>query len=268
MTAQPMLRVRNLHVDHVIPGGTNHTVKDVSFEIEAGEIFGLAGESGSGKSTTAKSILRVLRPPAIISGGNVELDGVDLLDLSAAELQKLRWGTVSMVFQDAMDVLNPVLTLEAQLVDVLHAHQEHTKQSARDRAAELLTMVGIDVERLASYPHQLSGGMRQRVAMAMALALEPKLVVMDEPTTALDVVVQREILTKLLELQRNLGFAVLFITHDIALLLEIANRVGIMKDGALVEVGTSSQLSEAPKHPYTKLLLDSFPSLYPEEARA
>ncbi|MGH1346404.1 MAG: ABC transporter ATP-binding protein [Nannocystales bacterium] len=256
-----MLVVHNLHVDHVRPGGVNHTVKGVSFRIGEGEIFGLAGESGSGKSTTAKAILRVLRPPAIISGGEVVLDDVDVFEASAAELRSMRWRTASMVFQDAMDVLNPVLSLEAQLVDVLFAHGSPTPAEARTRAGELLEMVGIGPERLAAYPHELSGGMRQRVALAMAMALRPKLVVMDEPTTALDVVVQREILARVLDLQASIGFAILFITHDVALLLEFAQRIGIMYGGQLVEVAPASELATAAQHPYTRGLLRSFPSL-------
>ncbi len=257
-----MLRVRNLHVDHVRPGGVNHTVKDVSFDIGPGEIFGLAGESGSGKSTTAKAVLRVLRAPAIISGGDVTLDGVDVFDASAETLRSMRWRTASMVFQDAMDVLNPVMSLEAQLVDVLVAHGTPTHDEARARAAELLEMVGIDPGRLSAYPHQLSGGMRQRVALAMAMALRPKLVVMDEPTTALDVVVQREILDEVLRLQASIGFSILFITHDVALLLEFADRVGIMYGGELVEVAPARTLATAAHHPYTRGLLRSFPTLH------
>jgi peptide/nickel transport system ATP-binding protein len=267
-TAQqkPVLEVRDLSV---VYDGDTKAVDHVDIALAPGETLGLAGESGSGKSTLALGLCRLLRPPAVITSGSViyrgsrvALGGVDLLELRSRELRKLRWREISIVFQSAMNALNPVLRIRDQLGDVLDAHLRLSRKEKRDRLDTLLDLVGIPRERLRSYPHELSGGMRQRVMIAMALAVDPEVVIMDEPTTALDVVVQREILAQIVELQDRLHFAVLFITHDLSLLLEIADRIAVMYAGRLVEVGSAEQIHNRPAHPYTQGLLGSFPSVH------
>ena len=217
--APELLRVEDLRVEYLTPDGDVRVVDDVSFTIREGECFGLAGESGSGKSTVAMAILRLLKPPGVISGGRVLWNGQDVLDFDDASLRAFRWRQVSLVMQSAMNALNPVISIGEQLFDVILAHEAVTPVQALERAASLLKLVNIDSGRLKSFPHELSGGMRQRVVIAMALALSPRLMIMDEPTTALDVVVQREILAQIAELRDRLGFAVLLVTHDLSLML-------------------------------------------------
>jgi peptide/nickel transport system ATP-binding protein len=266
----PVLEVSGLCVDYGHGADVTHAVIDADIVLHRGEVVGLAGESGSGKSTLAYGMTRLLRPPGRITGGRVlfrpDADrpetSFDLLDLGIDELRRLRWREISIVFQSAMAALNPVITVHAQLVDTLAAHRpEMTRQARTDRAVELLRLVGISHDRLRSYPHELSGGMRQRVMIAMALALEPQVVIMDEPTTALDVVTQREILQEVIELRDRLGFSVMFITHDLSLLLELADTIAVMYAARIVETAPASQLLTAPRHPYTLGLLHSFPSL-------
>ena len=215
-----LLELDDLVVDYLEPDRVLRAVDHVNLTIRAGEIVGLAGESGCGKTTTANAILNILQPPAEVTGGQIRFRGMDVLGLSVKERRRYRWHNVSMVFQSAMSALNPVMRVGDQFVDMMKAHERVSKKAALERAGDLLSLVGIDRGRVRAYPHELSGGMRQRVIIAMALALEPELVIMDEPTTALDVVVQREILQEVQQLQRELGFAVLFITHDLSLLLE------------------------------------------------
>jgi peptide/nickel transport system ATP-binding protein len=260
--ATPVVALEDLVVDYVSRARTTRAVDGVSLSIGAGEIVGLAGESGCGKSTLGNAVMQVLRPPARISSGRVLFDGNDVAGRSRSELRRYRWRNVSMVFQSAMNSLNPVMRVGDQFVDMMRAHERVSKKEALVRAGELLDLVGIDRRRLRAYPHQLSGGMRQRVVIAMALALRPELVIMDEPTTALDVVVQREILQQVRELQAELGFAVLFITHDLSLLLEIAHRIAIMYAGEIVEEAPAARLRTDPRHPYTVGLLGSFPPLH------
>jgi peptide/nickel transport system ATP-binding protein len=248
-------------VDYLVPGRPVRAVDHVSFAIAPGEIVGLAGESGCGKSTAAHAILRILKPPAEIAGGRILFQGQDLVTMDRAELRTFRWRHISIVFQSAMNSLNPVLSVGDQFVDMIRAHEHVGKGAARDRAASLLQLVGIERSRIKSFPHELSGGMRQRVVIAMALALHPELVVMDEPTTALDVVVQREILQEIQGLQREFGFAVLFITHDLSLLVEFSDRIGIMYAAKLVEIAPAASLFAHPEHPYTAGLMTSFPAL-------
>jgi peptide/nickel transport system ATP-binding protein len=260
--ATPVVALEGLVVDYVTRTRTTRAVDGVSLSIGAGEIVGLAGESGCGKSTLGNAVMQVLRPPAQITGGRVLFNGEDVVRRSREELRKFRWRNVSMVFQSAMNALNPVMRVGDQFVDMMRAHERVSKNDALARAGELLELVGIDPRRLRAYPHQLSGGMRQRVVIAMALALRPELVIMDEPTTALDVVVQREILQQIRELQSELGFAVLFVTHDLSLLLELAHRVAIMYAGEIVEEAPAARLRTDPRHPYTVGLLNSFPPLH------
>ena len=258
---EPLIELRNLVVEYVLPDRRVRAVDDVSLSINPGEIVGLAGESGCGKSTTANAIMRILRPPAEITSGSVLFQGEDMASLKREELRRFRWRHISLVFQSAMDVLNPVMRVGDQFVDMLQAHEQVKKSEALARAGDLLELVGIDRARVRAYPHELSGGMRQRVVIAMALALRPELIVMDEPTTALDVVVQREILQEIEELKRELGFAVLFITHDLSLLVEFSDRIAIMYAGEIVESAPSRLLFRHPQHPYTVGLMNSFPPL-------
>jgi oligopeptide/dipeptide ABC transporter ATP-binding protein len=273
MTAEagraPLLDIKGLSVVYRTPTGDVRAVNDVDLALHAGEVVGLAGESGSGKSTLAYAAVRLLRAPAVITAGEVTYrgrrsgpDGVDVLAANAKQLRVLRWREISIVFQSAMNALNPVLRIEDQILDVLRAHLRISRDEQRQRVDTLLGMVGIPTNRRHSYPHELSGGMRQRVMIAMALAVEPEVVIMDEPTTALDVVVQREILAEIFRLKSEIGFAVLFITHDLSLLLEIADRVAIMYAGQLVEVGDAASILRHTSHPYTRGLLRSFPQLH------
>jgi peptide/nickel transport system ATP-binding protein len=263
---EPVLSIRNLTIDYVGTREDFHAVKNVSFDIGPGEFFGLAGESGCGKSTIAFAVSRLHRPPALIrSGSQIICDGQDVLALDETALRKFRWREVAMVFQSAMNSLNPVLTIEDQFHDVLKTHTGISRTQSRTRAAELLTLVDIRPDRLTAYPHQLSGGMRQRVVIAMCLALSPKLLIMDEPTTALDVVVQREILQRIEKLRRELGFAVLFITHDLSLMVQVSDRIGIMLEGELVEVDRAQAIYRSPRHEYTRRLWASMPKLHGEQ---
>jgi peptide/nickel transport system ATP-binding protein len=250
-----LLTVEDLRVEYLRPGGDLCVVDGVSFSIGAGEVFGLAGESGSGKSTIALSLVRLLRPPGVITGGRVLCEGRDVLAMSEAELRAFRWRRVSLVTQEAMNALNPLLTVGEQLADPILAHERTSARAARDRAALLLDLVGVARDRLGSYPHELSGGMRQRVVIAMALALRPALIIMDEPTTALDVVLQSEILTHITALREKLGFSVLFIGHDLSLMLGFCARVGVLYAGRLVETAPSAVLRTGARHPYTQGLV-------------
>ncbi len=262
-----LIDVEDLHVEYLSPRGPVRAVDGVTFSVAPGEVLGLAGESGSGKSTIAQAILRILQPPAIITGGKVEFGGRDVLAMSDAELADFRWREVSMVFQSAMNSLNPVMTVGDQISDAIRAHTPMTKSDARRRAAEMLKIVGIEEGRIDSYPHELSGGMRQRAVIAIALVLNPPLMIMDEPTTALDVVVQKEIMYQISELKERLGFSILFITHDLSLLVEISDRIAIMYAGQIVEMAPARQLFENPLHPYTQGLMSSFPSLTGDRKR-
>ncbi|MDR3033031.1 MAG: ABC transporter ATP-binding protein [Kitasatospora sp.] len=266
MPADLLLDVQDLSVAYETQGGLVRAVDRVSFTLRPGEILGLAGESGCGKSTIALALPRLLRSPAVITGGRVLFDGTDLLSLDDTAVRAVRWRDIALVFQNAMNALNPVLRLSAQLVDVIRHHDRVDAATARARAGELLDLVGIGRERLRAYPHQLSGGMRQRAAIAIALALRPRLVILDEPTTALDVVVQREILEELKELQGELGFAVLFVSHDLELLAEFTDRIAIMYAGRIVESAPALPLLDGAAHPYTRALLAASPDLHGRRA--
>lgn len=257
-----LLSVENLRVEYLTTAGPVRAVDDVSFTLYEGDVFGLAGESGSGKSTIVQALLRLLKSPAAITGGHVWFRGEDVLSMNATRLRHFRWREVALVFQSAMNALNPVMTVGEQIADVIIAHERVTSAIARDRAGALLELVGIERSRLDSYPHELSGGMRQRVVIAIALALEPPLLLMDEPTTALDVLVQRDILARISELRQELGFSILFITHDLGLMLQMCTRIGILYSARLVETAPTRTISATPAHPYTKGLLASFPDVH------
>jgi peptide/nickel transport system ATP-binding protein len=261
---ETLIEVAGLYVEYGFGEGAVHAVADANLSLHRGEVLGLAGESGSGKSTLAYAMTRLLRPPGIITAGQVKFGGtVDLLAATAHEIRGLRWNDIAVVLQASMNALNPVLRIGTLFADALRAHRPGISRAAiRQRSAELLEMVGIPADRLRSYPHELSGGMRQRVLIAAALALNPSVVIMDEPTTALDVVTQREILEELMRLRDELNFAVLFITHDLSLLVEIADSVAVMYAGRLVENGPASAIYRAPRHPYSHGLLNSFPRLH------
>jgi peptide/nickel transport system ATP-binding protein len=261
VATRTLLEVEDVVVDYELRDRRVRAVDGVSLSIAPGETVGIAGESGCGKSTLANAIMQILRPPARLSSGRILFEGRDLATLSREELRRFRWRHVSLVFQSAMDVLNPVMRVGDQFVDMLKAHERVRRSEALERAGELFALVGIDRARIRSYPHELSGGMRQRVVIAMALALRPELIVLDEPTTALDVVVQREILQELGELKDELGFAILFITHDLSLLIEFSDRIAIMYAGEIVEQAPADTLFRDPRHAYTVGLMRSFPPL-------
>jgi len=260
-TGTALLELRQLVVEYGSGPKRVRAVDGVDLEIRPGEILGLAGESGCGKTTVANAAMQILRPPARLVSGSVLFRGDDLVRKSAEELRRFRWRNISMVFQSAMNALNPVMRVGDQFVDAMRAHERIDRRRSLARAGELLEVVGIDRRRLRAYPHELSGGMRQRVIIAMALSLNPELVILDEPTTALDVVVQREILQQVEALKQDFGFAVLFITHDLSLLLEFTDRIAIMYAGEIVEEAPAARLATSAQHPYTQGLLQSFPPL-------
>jgi peptide/nickel transport system permease protein len=260
-SATPVLEVRDLTVEYRGESRTVVGADRVSFTIGEGEVFGLAGESGCGKSTVAHAIMRLLRAPAVITGGSVRFCGRDVLAMSDDELRRFRWRDVAMVFQSAMNSLNPVMTVGDQIADVYTTHERVSRSEALRRAGDLLELVKIERSRLRAYPHQLSGGMRQRVVIAMAVALRPRLLIMDEPTTALDVVVQQEIMAQIADLRRELGFAVLFITHDMSLMIELSDRMAVMYGGRFVESAPAATILAEPRHPYTRALMNAFPPL-------
>ena len=254
------LHIKDLNVEYILKKGSHPAVKNISFQVEQGEIFGLVGESGSGKSTVVQALIRTLTPPAVITGGEVIIDKIDVLLLSAIEVKKYRWKQISIVMQSALNALNPVMTVEDQIKDVLEIHKNITGIKADEKVEQLLRLVDVSKENAKSYPHQLSGGMRQRIVIAIALALTPPLIIMDEPTTALDVIVEREILSKIIQLRKELDFTILFITHDLNLLLEFADRIAIMKDGEMIEMNTVEKIKKGGKHSYTKKLIGALPS--------
>ncbi len=271
--ADPVLEIRGLCVDYGFGDDAVHAVTGCDLTLRRGEVMGLAGESGSGKSTLAMAAIRLLRAPAVITAGEVLFHSkpigggpertVDLLAAPDRELRSVRWSEIAVVLQSALSALNPVATIGAQFDDVLHAHRRSLARSERrDRSAELLEMVGMNADRLRSFPHELSGGMRQRAMIAMALALEPQVLILDEPTTALDVVTQREILGELMGLRNRLGFSALFITHDLSLLVELADEITVMYAGRLMERAPAVSLFRSPRLPYTHGLLNCFPPMH------
>ena len=267
-----ILRVVDLDVHYLTETASIPACQDVNLDVRADSILGIAGESGSGKSTLIAAITRLQRAPAVTTNGKVLLrrpEGeVDLVPLSDKQVRPYRWTAISTVFQSAMDSLNPVRRLGSQFTDVMRVHDPHLSRSAAlERAAELVEMVGISRDRLRAFPFEMSGGMRQRASIALALACRPDLVVMDEPTTAVDVVMQRQILGQILKLKAEFGFAVIFVTHDLSLLLEFADDVAVMYAGRVVELGAATEIYGNPLHPYSSGLRDSFPPLRGERRR-
>ncbi|HZT90466.1 MAG TPA: ABC transporter ATP-binding protein [Gaiellaceae bacterium] len=258
-----LLEVRGLRVAYASESGPVVPVDDVSLDLDEGEFLGIVGESGCGKSTLLYAIARLLGPPlgGEILDGSIVFRGRDMVALSERRLRHIRWRELSVVMQSAMNALNPVLTIEAQLRDACRAHSTMSAREIRARSEEVLRLVGIDPLHLRSYPHQLSGGMRQRAMIAMALLFTPDLVIMDEPTSALDVVAQRSLMKQIKQLQDQLSFAVIFVTHDMSLVSHFSDRLAVMYAGQIVELGPTRRVFDAPLHPYTRGLLDSFPSV-------
>ena len=261
MDGDRLLEVRGLTVDYATGDNPVRAVDGVDLDLSRGEFLGIVGESGCGKSTLLFAIAQLLSPPAGIVAGSVMFRGSDLVTMNDKELAPTRWRDMSVVMQSAMNALNPVKTIGDQFTDVLKAHGERERDTIRDRSESVMQLVGIDAVHLKSYPHQLSGGMRQRAMIAMALLFTPELVIMDEPTSALDVVAQRSLMLQIKDLQRELGFAVLFVTHDMSLVSHFSDRLLVMYAGQTVEVGDTRQVFDAPAHPYSRGLLDAFPSI-------
>jgi peptide/nickel transport system ATP-binding protein len=257
----PVLEVSGLSVDYLLDRGAVRAVDDVSFTLSRGEFLGVVGESGCGKSTLLFAIAQLLAPPAMIAAGSVTFDGTNLVGLTDEQLSAIRWRDMSVVMQSAMNALNPVKTIGAQFWDAMRAHGKPSKEEITARSAEVLRMVGIDPVHLGSYPHQLSGGMRQRSMIAMAMLFTPDLVIMDEPTSALDVVAQRSLMVQIKDLQQTFGFAVIFVTHDMSLISHFSDRLMVMYAGQVDELGATKMIFDRPMHPYTQGLLEAFPSI-------
>jgi peptide/nickel transport system ATP-binding protein len=256
-----ILQVSDLSVEYAMDQGGVVAVSQVSFDLDPGEFIGIVGESGCGKSTLLFAIAQLLAPPADITGGSVLFKGRNLVGMTAKQLNVVRWKDMSVVMQSAMNALNPVTSIGAQFRDAMRAHGVSSGADIASRSAEVLRMVGIDPQHLKSYPHQLSGGMRQRSMIAMAMLFTPDLVIMDEPTSALDVVAQRSLMVQVKELQRELGFAVIFVTHDMSLVSHFSDRLMVMYAGQVAELGGTRQVFDTPLHPYSIGLLDAFPSI-------
>ncbi|HXC85615.1 MAG TPA: ABC transporter ATP-binding protein [Trebonia sp.] len=256
-----MLEVSGLTVEYATGKAPVLAVDDVSFSVEDGEFLGIVGESGCGKSTLLFAIAQLLSPPAQITAGSVTFSGKNLVGMTDKQLSALRWQKLSVVMQSAMNALNPVKSVAAQFADALRAHGMTSRKAIAGRSAEVLRLVGVDPVHLKSFPHQLSGGMRQRAMIAMALLFTPELVIMDEPTSALDVVAQRSLMVQIKELQRELGFAIVFVTHDMSLVSHFSDRLMVMYAGQVAELGGTRQIFDNPLHPYSKGLLEAFPGI-------
>jgi peptide/nickel transport system ATP-binding protein len=260
--SEPLLVVRNLKTYFYTLRGVVKAVDDVSFEVYRGESIGLAGESGCGKSTLATSLIRLVPPPGKIAGGSIIFEGEDITKMPEEDFRRLvRWRGISMIFQGAMNVLNPVVTIGDQIAEVFMVHKGYTKREGLEEAKKLLQMVGIEPRRIKSYPFELSGGMKQRAVIAMALALSPPFVIADEPTTAVDVVVQAQILNLMKRLKSELRTSIMLISHDLSIIAEVADKIAIMYGGKIVEYGPSDSVYNNPRHPYTRALLGSIPRL-------
>jgi len=259
--AEPLLDVLALSVDYLTDAADVRAVDRVSFRVEPGEFLGIVGESGCGKSTLLFALTHLLSPPGEVVEGKITFRGRDMVRLGRDELRHIQWRDVSVVMQSAMNALNPMKSIGAQFKDTLKAHERLSAEDVRVRSVEALELVGIDPVHLNSYPHQLSGGMRQRAMIAMALLFTPQLVVMDEPTSALDVVAQRSLMTKIKDLQQTLGFAVIFVTHDMSVVSRYSDRVLVMYAGQIAEAAPTEAIFGRPLHPYTRGLINAFPSV-------
>ncbi|MXX37197.1 MAG: ABC transporter ATP-binding protein [Gemmatimonadetes bacterium] len=257
-----MLRVQDLRVHYHTPRGPVRAVEGVGFALRSGERLGLVGESGSGKSTTAMALMQLIRPPGRIEGGRVDLDGLELLSLAEEEMRSVRFSRISLIPQGVMNSLNPVMRVGAQIADTIEAHEERPDREAlQERVRNLLALVELDPATARMYPHELSGGMKQRVGMAIAVALRPQVIIADEPTSALDVVVQKRVMDTLFRVQQELDAAVILVGHDMGLMAQCVDRIGVMYAGRLAELGPVQSLLEEPLHPYTRMLVESLPSL-------
>jgi len=260
---QKVLSVHNLIVEYPIAGRAIQAVNSINFEIFRGETLGLIGESGSGKTTAAMAILNLLQKPGRVTAGKILLkDDIDLLSLNEPEFRKLRWKELALISQGSMNSLNPTMRIKDQIADGILAHEDrHNKEELRDRVMSLLGMVGLPERVYSQYPHELSGGMKQRVSIAMAVSLNPSLVIADEPTSALDVISQRVVAQTLIDIKDRLGISMLFIGHDIGLIAQVADRIAVMYSGFIVEIGSKQDVLASPKHLYTQLLIESMPSI-------
>lgn len=254
-----LLKVRDLHTYYYLPFGAVQAVDGVSFNLKERETLGMAGESGCGKTTLAFSILRLIKPPGKIVAGEILFKRKKILELDQNQLRNLRWQELSIVFQQSMYTLNPMMRISDQMVEAVTLHTDLEPSDAKIKAGKLLELVGLEKSRLRNYPHELSGGMRQRVIIAMALICEPDLVILDEPTTALDVVVQHKIIQLIDSLKKRLNLSVIWITHDLSVLSEVADRIAVMYAGKIAEIGEASHILSHPNHPYSKALLDAVP---------
>ena len=256
-----LLEVKNLNIDYITKEGTLKVVRDVSFTLKQGESIGLVGESGCGKTTLAKSIMRLLPENGVISGGEIVFKGEDIVKKSNEEIRKLRLNEIAMISQSAMNSLNPVYTVGDQIIEGIRSHAKLTKAEAKKRAEEVFGIIGLEKKRLKSYPHQMSGGMKQRAIIAMALSLNPSLVIADEPTTALDVVVQDKILQQITEIQKETESSMVFITHDISIISELCETIIVMYGGKIMEKSSTKVFFKSPYHPYSLGLQNAFPSI-------
>ena len=262
----PLLKVSGLTLRYSTKHGEVKAIEEVSFELAHGQSLGLVGESGCGKTSLANCLMRLLPDNVSLIGGQVFLDGQELMSISEEEMREVRWSRISMVFQAAMNSLDPVYRVGEQVIEAIQAHEDGvTATEARERVAGLFRMVGLDPQLMDRYPHELSGGMRQRAVIAMALACDPDIIIADEPTTALDVIVQDRILRELKDVQERLKMSIIYITHDMAVVAEVTDRIGVMYAGRLVEIGDTTDVFRSPMHPYTAALMSSFPSVRGEK---
>ncbi len=263
-----ILDVQNLSMHYETLEGNVLAVKDVSFNVKSGESFGLVGESGCGKTSVAMTLLQLQPENSVISEGSIKLDGKELIGLSENELRKVRWDSISIVFQGAMNAWNPVIKIGEQIREALREHYpENSKQTNIDKINHLFKMVGLDESTANRFPHELSGGMKQRAVIALALSCDPKIIIADEPTTALDVVIQDQILSEIKKVQELLGLSLIYISHDIAVIAEMTDKIAVMYAGSIVEIGPTKSVFESPKHSYTRALLDSTPSIRGEKKK-
>jgi peptide/nickel transport system ATP-binding protein len=262
-----IIEIEKLKIYYKTLKGYVKAVENVSFDIEKGETMGLVGESGCGKTTIGMSIMRLLPRNAKIIGGKILFEGKDLIKKREEEMEKIRWKEISMIFQAAMNALNPVYRIEDQILEAIYAHENTSKEEAVERVSKLYTLVGINPKRAKEYPHEYSGGMKQRAVIAMALACNPKFIIADEPTTALDVMVQDQIISEIKEIQKKLQMTMMYISHDISVIAETCRRIGVMYAGNIVEYTDAISLFKNPLHPYTQALMNSFPSVKGEKKK-